>query len=441
MFLLALLTTIWCLPGIGVRATRGTQVSVDEPQYLLSATSLYDDYDLDISDELALERWQDYHRGRDLPVQTKVLDDGRQFSPHDPLLPVLLAVPVGLGGWVGAKVALALLAGALAAALVWVAVVRLRIALGRAVLGVACFSLSAPLAVYATQVYPELPGALALTIGVGAALGATRRSAVVAGAAVVALPWLSVKYAPVAAVIAAIALWRMPRYRVALLAWFATSALVFAAAHELIYGGLTPYAAGDHFVGGEVTVAGTDPNWLGRSRRLLALLVDRDYGLVAWQPAYLLVIPAFAAAVRRRSSLVPVLLVGWLTATFAALTMHGFWWPGRQTVVVLPVAVLLVTAWAPRRLLAVGLVAGAALWSWLVLGDNTWVIHWHATPLLRPLLVPANHDVRLAGWTAIAVALLVLGWRSVDGDEDALAGERTDADDAVAHAHGHGAVG
>ena len=33
---------------------------------------------------------------------------------------------------------------------------------------------------------------------------------------------------------------------------------------------------------------------------------------------------------------------GWATATWLALTMQGYWWSGRQTVVVLPLAVLAV---------------------------------------------------------------------------------------------------
>ncbi|HJS72576.1 MAG TPA: hypothetical protein VJ858_07610, partial [Acidimicrobiia bacterium] len=88
--------------GIGVRATYGAQTTADEPQYLLSALSLWEDGDLDISDELAAERYRHFHEA-DLPDQTLRLDDGRRVSPHDPLLPVLLAVPMGLGGWVAAK--------------------------------------------------------------------------------------------------------------------------------------------------------------------------------------------------------------------------------------------------------------------------------------------------------------------------------------------------
>jgi hypothetical protein len=433
-----------CVPGMAVRATHGAHVAVDEPQYLLTATSLWEDRDLDISDELAAERWRTYHEAQ-LPEQTKLLGDGRRLSPHDPLLPLLLAAPMGLGGWVAAKATMALLAGALAASMLWVAVRRLGVPLPTAMAGVACFALSAPLTVYGTQVYPEVPGALAVTLGLAAALAPpSRRAALGVAVAVAALPWLSVKYAPVAVVLASIALWRMPRQRAALLTGFGAGAVVAIVGHHLLYGGLTPYAVGDHFAGGEATVTGNHPDWLGRSRRLLALLVDRDYGLVAWQPAWLLVLPAFAAAVRRRSPLVLVLAAGWLMATFVALTMHGFWWPGRQVVVVLPVAVLLVVRWAPRPALLTGLVVGAAIWVWLLvdgLRDRiTWVVHWHVLSWLRPLLVPRNGDVRLAAWTVVAAALLALGWRSVGGDEDALAGEGAHADDVLAHAHGDGAV-
>ena len=92
-----------------------------------------------------------------------------------------------------------------------------------------------------------------------------------------------------------------------------------------------------------------DPNYLGRSVRLLGLLVDREFGIAAWQPAYLLLVPAVAYSVRTRRPhrvlLIALLGTGWLVATFLAQTMHGWWWPGRQLVVVLPAAVLLLALW------------------------------------------------------------------------------------------------
>jgi hypothetical protein len=344
--------------GILVPATHGTRATADEPQYLLTAISLATDGDLDIADELAEGRWRGFH-ALPLPIQTATLPDGRRLSPHDPLLPLLLAGPVAAGGWVGAKLAMAVVAGLLAALLLWTAVRRLGVPLATATLATAVFACSPPLAVYGSQVYPELPAALAVLAAVAALLSPAApsrpaiRPALVVGAAVVALPWLGVKYAPVAATLALIACWRLARagrWRRALVlaGSLAAAGAVFLVLHRWWYGGWTPYAAGDHFVAGELSVVGTEPDYLGRSRRLLGLLVDRGFGLAAWQPAWLLAVPALAVLVRRRpagwAALARPLAAGWLVATFVALTMHGWWFAGRQVVVVLPLAVLTV-AW------------------------------------------------------------------------------------------------
>jgi hypothetical protein len=421
-------TFLVALAGVTVPASRGAHVSVDEPQYLLSATSLGEDLDLDISDELHEERWRTYHRAR-LPEQTSELDGGRRISPHDPLLPLYLAVPMLLGGWVGAKVALAALAGVLAGLLVWIAPVRFGIDRWWAAVGVAAFTCSPPLAVYATQVYPELPAALVVAVAV-AALTATRpvgRHAVVLGACATALPWLSVKYAPVATVLVAIGLWRLWRAgerRVAgwLVAGLAASGVAFAAGHLALYGGLTPYATGDHFVGGELDVVGTTPDHVGRGRRLSGLLLDRHWGLVPWQPAFLLLPYSVGAALRRRSPLLLPLAAGWLTATFVALTAHGYWWPGRQVVAVLPIAVLLVVAVAPRWAMAAALAVGVGTFAWLVLDDAvTWVVHFrdtslptfgllrHLLPDLRPRVGTAD-EVRYVVGSLVLLGLVALGY-------------------------------
>ena len=83
------------------------------------------------------------------------------MSPHDPLLPAILAMPMGLGGWAAAKATLAAFGSVLAALLVWTAHRRFAVPLG--VAGDLAFGVTAPLSAYATQVYPELPAALAVT--------------------------------------------------------------------------------------------------------------------------------------------------------------------------------------------------------------------------------------------------------------------------------------
>lgn len=432
LLLVALIATVAAGLGIGVRAADTGWAAVDEPQYLLSALSLWEDGDLDISDELVELRWAEFHNPGSLPQQTEPRADGSQYSPHDPLLPLLLALPMGVGGAVAAKLTLALLAGALAAATCWVAVRRLDIPLGIAAVGVALASASTPLAVYGQQVYPELPAALAVLGAVAALTGRlTRRGLALLIVAVLALPWLAVKYVPVAAVLAALGGWALVRTgqrraAAGLGVVLAIAGVGYLGVHRLLFGGWTAYAAGDQFRStGEFGVLGVAPDYAGRSIRLLGLMIDRDFGLAAWQPAWLLVVPATLALLRgagpRRVLLLP-LAVGWLTATYLALTMHGYWWPGRQVVVVLPLAVLVVLWWVAglsrrARLLAGALAAwGVAIYGVVLvrglLGRTTWVgapeeSAWHAPVswVLPDDRVLMGRDLALyAGWAIILAA-------------------------------------
>lgn len=427
--------------GIPVAASYGARLTGDEPHYLLTATSLAEDASLDVSDELAARRYRPYH-AVDLDPQGKRLAGGRIVSPHDPLLPALLA-PTAAGGWMAAKAAMAALNAAVAALVVWVAVARLGARPGAAAAVAAVFGASAPIAVYGSQLYPELPAAAALLCGLGAVTGPLRRGGIaLAAAAVVALPWLAVKYAPVAAVVAAAALIRLARSgrvraAIALAAVVAAAGAAFAAAHVAWYGGVTPYAAGDHFVTGELGVIGFDPDFSGRSARLVGLLADRNFGLAVWQPAWLLAPVALGALGRVRppgwSVFAGVAAAGWLTATFVALTMHGWWWPGRQVVVVLPAVAAVIAWWAgrgPRRPAAVALcgAAGIAAFAWVVsegiAGRITWVVDFFRTayPVFRAAgaILPDYTDPSLrtwilhAVWAAALAALAGLGWARAD---------------------------
>jgi hypothetical protein len=426
----------------GVRTTYGGHAAVDEPQYLLTALSLWEDRSLDISDELEQERWRAFH-DTDLPVQTEVLAGGRQVSPHDPLLPLVLAAPMGLGGWVAAKLALALLAAAIAALTVWVAVRRFAVTPWLAGVGTAAVFASPPLAVYGSQVYPELPAAGTVVLAVAAATGPLgRRAMLTVAAATVALPWLSVKYAPVAAVVAALVLWRLVRSHrhraaVALSGGLALAGLAYLGLHRLWWGGWTVYASGDHFTDtGELSVMGVSPDLAGRTLRLVALFVDRGYGIAAWAPVWLLGVVAVATLLRRRpagtSLLLLPLAVGWAVATWAAFTMHGFWWPGRQLVVVLPLLLIAVLWWADRVagplgravaavLAGLGVLATSTLLLDGLAGQLTWVTGFQDVdnPVYRwsRVLLPDYRNPGAAMWSlhalwiAVLCVLAVAGWR------------------------------
>jgi hypothetical protein len=382
MVVVTLVGTFAAAAALPVRSSRLARATGDEPHYLLTAMSIAEDRSLDISDEHAARRYLPFHE-RNLKPQGKALEDGRLLSPHEPMLPALLAVPFAVGGWVGARVALAVLAGALAGLLLWTAVRRFDVPLGPAVVAVAVFAGSAPIAVYGSQIYPEMPAALALTAGLIVLTGPLGNWGLAGlASSVVLLAWLGTKFIPVAAVLAAIGLIRlvkagMSRQSLALTAVLALAGIGYLGAHRAWYGGFTPYAVGAvNAPGGDLSVIGENPGLLwGRSLRLIGLLVDRSFGLAAWQPAWLLVIPALAFILRRRpvgwEVLFWTLLAGWLTAAFIALTMHGWWWPGRQLVVVLPAAVLIIARWAgtsrwATRLTAVLGIVGSITYVWIL---------------------------------------------------------------------------
>lgn len=455
----------WALLGAGARATHGARLTADEPQYILSAISLAEDRDLDISDELADERWRDFHAVA-LPRQTAPRADGSELSPHDPLLPLLLAPGVGMFGWVGARITMALFVGALASLLVWTAMTRLGVSRrASVVVSLACCA-SPPITSYGSQVYPEAVAALAVAVAAAALLGPrSSRRTMFWLLAVMALPWLGVKYAGVAVSIGLLGLWRDRHLAYVVLGVTGVAGAAYLAFHQVVYDGWTVYAAGDHFVGGEFTVVGDDPDHLARSIRLLGLLVDRHFGLVAWAPVYLVAVAAIAWTARRADEVRLILLVplaaGYATATWVALTMHGWWWPGRQTVVVLPLVVLALARFVdgrPRLVLttAVAGVIGALSWLWLTIeathGSITLVVDFFDTsnPWIRGwrLLLPDERAggvstvIANVGWTAILAVLVWSGWRarSARTDEDPLAGEGPDADGVAVDLDGGRAV-
>ena len=165
----------------------------------------------------------------------------------------------------------------------------------------------------------------------------------------------------------------------------------------------------------------------------MGLLVDRDFGIAAWQPAWLLLVPAAAAMLARRPRGWPALLLplaaGWFVATFVALTMQGWWFPGRQLVVVLPAAVLAIAWWArgggapPGGRRSPSAPSGSLAQAWVsaegALGRLAWVVDLQSTsnPLYRAwtAVLPDYLTENAAtwplhwAWTAALAAVAVAG--------------------------------
>src|SRR5574338_1365435 len=152
--------------------------------------------------------------------------------------------------------------------------------------------------------------------------------------------------------------------------------------------------------------------------------------------------------------------------------MHGWWWPGRQVVVVLPGVVLAVAWWFDRVVgwararapFAAATAFGLLAWWWLQVevarGTRTVIVTFAQTtnPLSKAwrLVLPDDRQmavvdgVRLAAWIVVLVVTAAVAWHQAGGgdvrraparrrtrrtpppdpsagDEDAGAGERADA--------------
>jgi hypothetical protein len=379
---------------IDMRAFDGVSYAGDEPHYLLTAKSIVDDGNVDLTDEY---RSRDYLSFYPRPLDPHgLLTNGRLNEPHGAGFPLLIAPAFALGGAAGVEVLLAALA-ALAMLLAYRLAVRVvpdPWALG-ATLAV---GLSPPLLGWSTAVYPELSAGAALC---GAALLAlrvaarpTRRATYSCFALLAVLPWLDPKFLVPGAVVALYAIQSLRRARRPVLAVTAVELIGFSIAlyvglNNALFGGPTPYSAASDASSG--VEAAFPLGFLGRAYRSVALFIDRDYGLLRWAPVLVL---AFVGAIvlwrERRSGLVraipglrgeetaallcgAIALAQFLVAVFLSPTMFGFWHPGRYLIPALPLCVPLV-ALGLRRAPRVGTVLaliGVAASVWLYV-DVRW---------------------------------------------------------------------
>ncbi|HEY2283576.1 MAG TPA: hypothetical protein VGH60_08520 [Solirubrobacteraceae bacterium] len=186
----------------------------DQPHYELESVGLAYDQTRDMTaDYTRADRYRlmfplgvpDVHAYRYKP-------GGELVLVHNVGLPLLLAPAVP---WVREASVLSpgrqlwpwnieiILCAALAAQLLYRILRRLRPQHPQLVVGVwASVAFSAPMVVYASQVYPEMPAVLLALIAVDALMRSPRRSTIMIGAAASALmPWLHVRLLPIAALL------------------------------------------------------------------------------------------------------------------------------------------------------------------------------------------------------------------------------------------------
>ncbi len=429
---------------IGLHAFGTSQFGGDEPHYLLTAESIVSDHDLDLRDEYAARAYRDWYpyvlerHGR--------LTNGQANEPHGVGFPLLIAPAYALGGPLAVQLLMAAIAalafalgGALARRVVpepWASAATL-----------AC-GLSPPALAYATTVTPELTAGALLAFATILALRVRDLPRIrwVAGAAIALaiLPWLGLAFALPGAVVA-LAMVRWLRRRARSFAVLVAaevllfSAVLFVTINDRLFGGFTPTVA-------DVPGRGIDDlgvaDIVDRGPRLVALWLDRTYGLLRWAPVFALAFFALWLLWRSRrdrlsqalaeqrdvevAATLCALVCGAqvVVATFIAPTMFGFWFPGRYLVCVLPLAVALV-AWGLRRAPRVGaaLIATTALTSiwWyaeLRIDGGAIVGPSSRAPLgpldvVLPLFEPGSAGAAVALGLVVAglAALVVFEWR------------------------------
>jgi hypothetical protein len=425
---------------LGLHAFGDSDYGGDEPHYLLAAQSIVEDGNFDVNDEYASRAYDDFYPyGLDKHGQET---EGRLNEPHGPGFPLLIAPAYALGGAKGVELFVAAIA-ALAVALAYR--LALRVVPDPWASGAAlAVGLSPPLLAYGTAVYPELSAGAALAAAALLALRLddrpSRRDAFGCFALLGLLPWLGTKFVPAGLVIgylAARALWRVRRRTLAIgsveLSLF--SVAFYVGINEALYGGPTPYAADS--AGETATDASFPGGYLERAYRLVALFIDREYGLLRWAPVLLLAFAgvwllwrsrrdrlARAVPTIRQIELTAALCAAALgaqlvVAAFFAPTMFGFWFPGRHLLAALPLAIPLV-AWGLRftprlGVLLAALTVAGSVWLYLDVRAGGELVTDRPDapfgPLLEvfPLFGPdGGWAYWLAAGIAAALALLVL---------------------------------
>ena len=311
--------------GVAWRLTTGEIFPYgDEPHYLVMTQSLLTDGDLRIEDNHARGDYREYFPHELEPHYLTRGTDGEIYSVHPVGLPVLALPAFWLAGYPGV-VAMLVLMAALAATLLWSWAKQVTGSTDAATFGWAAAAVTSPFLFNSFTVFPEVPAALAVMIALAwRPDAATTGVLVVRGLAVAALPWLSTKYAPMAALIGLVVMWRSVRSMRAALAlglpcgvglggWF-----LFFYAYWGTFSPSAPYGSQQNMAIGNLV------------RGFPGLLFDQEYGVMALAPVLVLALAGLVMMFRQpggtaRRAVEVVAVLGALLATVGAFHI---WWGG-----------------------------------------------------------------------------------------------------------------
>ena len=407
----------------------------DEPYYLLLAHSLAEDGDVDLADEYRDQSWRAF-TDRQLEPQPgdPVGPGGEVFSRHEPLLPLLLAPAYAGAGVLGARLLMLALAALAAGRLLAAALAQPGVTPRGAFRAWALFAFAPPLLLYSSQIWIEVPAALAVTLVVEARarLRAARGRARPAdwlrlALPLAALPLLKLRLLLVAgplALLVVAGLRRSRRLQVALAVGFAVLVAGLLIVNQIEYGNPLKMHSVEELAVGRLPLERLLRGGIG-------LFFDCAFGLLAAAPLWLLALPALAGVVARFEPLCLELaaFAPYLLAVAARREWYGGWSPPfRYGLVFLPILALAVArrssgrSTAPARALAATLAAATLAVALAVLVVPGWSYNLadggshlldalgqrFAGDLVR--FFPSGVRPRAATWLApLALAALALG--------------------------------
>lgn len=337
----------------------------DEPHYLLIASSLVHDHDIDLRDDYERRDGAGFYPG--LEAGGHAFDyrgDGRLISIHHVGLPILIAPALAVRESLhGVRLLLIVVSAVTAHQLFWL-LAELGITTRRVVWGIwIAVVFSSPLLTFSNQIYPDGPAALIVVYGARVLLAKSpsARSLFIASLASATLPWLHVRFLPLAVGIAVAVAYRDFRLRrqpggTHLLTLFPlpVSLLVLAVAFNSWYGHPLPtaqYNLANFFI---KRSAASASGWYTFG---VGSLLSPAYGWLPFAPVHWLGLVGLVAFARRyaRWALWALLCVGSYVLLVGSAGGAGWSFPGRFLVPIMPlIAVpLLVTLQIGRAATAV----------------------------------------------------------------------------------------
>lgn len=273
---------VYLLSGIWVGQWNNTG---DAPHYAVMTQSLVQDQDFELANDYSQKRWRAFYDWPTLPPQVPPQADGRVFAEHKPGVAALLAPGFYLFGFSGARWVLGLLAG-LGVGLLFLVALSIGLNRTQALLAYALLAFSAPWWTHSQISMAELPGGLCLLLLLAAWRGVLPRAWGIFS--LLALPWLSVRYMPLAAFLGAMDAYGQRQqgakaYGPPLLAVSVSLALAFAY-NAMHFGGISPVKAYEQQNMGWSALV---KPWM-IPRYVSGLLLDQENGWLPYAPAYTL---------------------------------------------------------------------------------------------------------------------------------------------------------